>query len=135
MTARPGRADPRQREHRTRSRRGEVANAYTSAGRTGEAVELGEQVLADRERILGPEHPDTLEARGNLAASYWSAGRTDDAFELDERVLADFERILGDDHRSTLIARGNLASLVPVGGSHRRGDRASASASSPTTSS
>ena len=25
------------------------------------------QVLADRERILGPDHPDTLRARNNLA--------------------------------------------------------------------
>ena len=38
-----------------------------SAGRTGEAIAILERVAADMERLLGPEHPDTLDARGNLA--------------------------------------------------------------------
>jgi hypothetical protein len=33
-------------------------------------------VVADFERLLGGEHPDTLIARGNLAASYRHMGRT-----------------------------------------------------------
>ncbi len=36
------------------------------AGRPDEAVQLFEHVLADSERILGPEHPSTLSARANL---------------------------------------------------------------------
>ena len=31
---------------------------------------MSEQVLADRERILGPDHPDTLTSRSNLASAY-----------------------------------------------------------------
>ncbi|MFM9594175.1 tetratricopeptide repeat protein, partial [Streptomyces scabiei] len=67
------------------------------------------QVLADRERILGQDHPDTLRARHNLAVSYSTAGRTQDALDLHEQVLADRERILGQDHPDTLRARHNLA--------------------------
>ncbi|MER7924881.1 tetratricopeptide repeat protein [Streptomyces sp. NPDC096057] len=70
---------------------------------------MRERVLADYERILGDDHPDTLSARHNLANSYSDAGRVDDALNLRERVLADYERILGDDHPDTLTARHNLA--------------------------
>jgi Flp pilus assembly protein TadD len=67
-------------------------------------------VAADRERILGPEHPGTLSARANLAASYRLAGRTGEAIALLERVAADRARILGPEHPGTLTARANLAS-------------------------
>ncbi|MFB7672287.1 tetratricopeptide repeat protein, partial [Kitasatospora purpeofusca] len=33
--------------------RANLATSYTQAGRTGEAIVLGERVAADRERILG----------------------------------------------------------------------------------
>ncbi|MFF1969209.1 tetratricopeptide repeat protein, partial [Streptomyces sp. NPDC058232] len=47
------------------------------AGRTYEAIRLQEQVLADSERVLGPDHPGTLNAGNNLANLYLRAGRTD----------------------------------------------------------
>ena len=37
---------------------------------------MHEQTLADRERVLGPDHPDTLQSRNNLANAYQAAGRT-----------------------------------------------------------
>jgi hypothetical protein len=36
-------------------------------GRVDEAVTLYERTLADRQRILGVDHPDTLISRNNLA--------------------------------------------------------------------
>ncbi|MFB6679547.1 tetratricopeptide repeat protein, partial [Streptomyces sp. NPDC056390] len=36
-------------------------------GHHQEAADLHQQNLTDRERILGPEHPDTLRSRSNLA--------------------------------------------------------------------
>jgi tetratricopeptide (TPR) repeat protein len=73
------------------------------------AITVNERAAGDAERILGPEHPDTLMAHANLATSYRSAGRTSDALELLEQVLADRERILGPEHPDTLTARANLA--------------------------
>jgi len=32
-------------------------------------------VLADRERVLGGDHPGTLSSRSNLASAYQAAGR------------------------------------------------------------
>jgi tetratricopeptide (TPR) repeat protein len=73
------------------------------------AIVIGERLLADQERILGPDHPDTLTSRDNLASSYWAVGRTAEAITLDERTLADRERVLGPDHLDTLASRNNLA--------------------------
>jgi hypothetical protein len=39
---------------------------------------LHERTLADRERLLGPDHPDTLTSRNNLANAYQEAGRPED---------------------------------------------------------
>jgi hypothetical protein len=47
-----------------------VVSSYWSAGRTTDAIPLGESVLADRERILGADHPDTIAARKVLTG--WS---------------------------------------------------------------
>jgi len=37
-----------------------------AAAALSRAIELGERTLADRERLLGPDHPDTLASRNNL---------------------------------------------------------------------
>jgi tetratricopeptide (TPR) repeat protein len=44
-----------------------VANCYDEAGRRGEALKLREQVLALDRKVLGPEHPGTLNAMNKLA--------------------------------------------------------------------
>ena len=93
----------------TLTARNNLAGAYKSAGRFGEAIELYEQVLAEYERVLGSDHPDTLTVRNNLAGAYKSAGRLAEAVELFEQVLAEYERVLGSDHPDTLAARNNLA--------------------------
>ena len=74
-----------------------------------QAIEVAEPLLADRERVLGPDHPDTLTARNNLAEAYQAAGRAAEAIPLHERTLADRERVLGPDHPDTLTSRNNLA--------------------------
>ena len=80
-----------------------------AAGRTPEAISILEPVLAERERTLGPEHPDTLASRGNLANAYQAAGRVQDAIAILEPLLADLEQMLGAEHPNTLSTRGNLA--------------------------
>ena len=56
--------------------------AYQADGRTDEAIPLLEHTLADRVRVLGETHPDTLISRDNLAGAYRDAGRTDQATAL-----------------------------------------------------
>jgi tetratricopeptide (TPR) repeat protein len=76
---------------------------------TGLAIAAAEPLVADCERLLGAEHPDTLSSRSNLAVAYWAAGRTAEAVVLYEWVLADCERLLGAEYPDTLTARNNLA--------------------------
>jgi hypothetical protein len=61
--------------------RNNLAAAYQAAGRTAEAIALHERTLADFERVLGADHPDTLTSRSNLAEAYRAAadGRGDPA--------------------------------------------------------
>ena len=81
-----------------------------------DSIELYEQVLAERERVLGPDHPDTLTIRNNLAGAYYSVGRFGEAIELYEQVLADRVRVLGPDHPDTLTVRNNLAGAYKSAG-------------------
>lgn len=47
--------------------REELAFCLMAEDRTGEAVEQLELVATGRERMLGPEHPDTVTARERVA--------------------------------------------------------------------
>jgi tetratricopeptide (TPR) repeat protein len=72
------------------------------------AADLGTRVLADCERVLGADHPDTLVARDNLAEAY-SSGQMEEAVPLHERTLAGRQRVLGADHPDTLSSQEHLA--------------------------
>jgi hypothetical protein len=76
--------------------------------------------LAARERVLGPDHPDTLTSRNDLALGHRAVGRIDQAIALDEATLAARERVLGPDHRDTLTSRNNLAADYWAAGVTRR---------------
>ena len=79
------------------------------AGRRDEALKLMEEVLTLRRKVLGPEHPETLEAMSNLANSYGEAGRRDEALKLREEVLTLSRKVLGPEHPNTVQMMGNLA--------------------------
>src|SRR5271166_4591495 len=83
---------------------------------TPQAISVGEPLTADLERLLGPDHPDTLNSRNSLAAAYLAAGRVTDAIPLLEQTLATRERLLGPGHPRTLSSRSNLASAYRDGG-------------------
>jgi tetratricopeptide (TPR) repeat protein len=74
-----------------------------------QAIGQGRSLLADCERVLGGEHPDTLTSQNNLAQAYWAAGRPGEAIALHEATLATRERVQGTDHPSTLTSQNNLA--------------------------
>ena len=70
---------------------------------------MHEQILADRERVLGPDHPLTLTSRNNLAIAYRDAGRAAEAIQMDEQTFDIRARVLGLDHPHTLTTRNSLA--------------------------
>jgi tetratricopeptide (TPR) repeat protein len=74
-----------------------------------QALAIGQALAADSQRLLGPDHPDTLAVLNNLAQAYTSAGRPAEAIEILERTSAARERVLGAGHPDILVARNNLA--------------------------
>jgi tetratricopeptide (TPR) repeat protein len=81
-----------------------------------QAIAVGEPLVADFERVLGPDHPDTLTARNSLAAAYQAAGRAAEAIPLYEKILTACERLLGGDHPRTLNSRSSLAAVYAQAG-------------------
>jgi tetratricopeptide (TPR) repeat protein len=81
-----------------------------------QAVSFGEPLTADLEWVLGPDHPDTLNARNSLAAAYQAMGRVAEAIPLFEQTLIVRERLLGPDHPDTLTSRNNLANAYQDAG-------------------
>jgi tetratricopeptide (TPR) repeat protein len=77
--------------------------AYTSM------IAVDDATLAVQQRVLGPEHRDTLTSRSNVAAGYREVGRYDEAITLDEQTLATRQRVLGPNHPDTCASRNNLA--------------------------
>ena len=49
------------------------AHQYLQEGRDDLAIPLFEEVLAERVRVLGADHPESLAARTSLAGAYESA--------------------------------------------------------------
>jgi tetratricopeptide (TPR) repeat protein len=70
-----------------------------------------EQVLAIREQVLGPEHPDTATSLNNLALLLKDQGDYEAARPLYERVLTIWWQVLGPKHPWTVAVRNNLAML------------------------
>ncbi|MDP4512186.1 tetratricopeptide repeat protein, partial [Nonomuraea turcica] len=77
---------------------------------------MHEATLAERERVLGADHPHTLISRNNLARAYEAAGDLVRAIPMHEATLAERERVLGADHPHTLISRNNLARAYEAAG-------------------
>jgi tetratricopeptide (TPR) repeat protein len=84
---------------------------FLQRGRWRDAEPLAVHVMQVRERVLGPEHPDTLASVNNLAELYQGQGRYTEAEPLYQRALAARERVVGLEHPDTLTSVNNLAYL------------------------
>jgi tetratricopeptide repeat protein len=94
----------------------------STAGDAAAARDLFAALLPIRERVSGPEHPDTLTARGNLARFTGLAGDAAGARDLFAALLPIRERVSGPEHPDTLAARDELARWIErAGGGHGLG--------------
>ncbi len=86
-----------------------LVSCLTRQGLPDDDLLLAKQVLADRERTLGPEDPDTLLSANELGDFYSSIGDSATAEPLYRRAMEGLERKLGRDHPATLTSVHNLA--------------------------
>ncbi|WP_406729911.1 tetratricopeptide repeat protein [Streptomyces sp. GD-15H] len=94
-------------------------NAGLSLGRLGRWAEAGEvhrAVAAEREHLLGPEHPDTLASRYEVAFTLSRTGRAADALRAYTQVAEARIRAFGPDHPDALAARQEMAYVMAQSG-------------------
>jgi len=77
-------------------------------GHVQAARDLNQDTL-DRRRVLGPDHPDTLDSAHNLAIDLRLLGDAQAARDLNQDILDRRRRILGEDHPDTLRSANDLA--------------------------
>ena len=75
------------------------------------AMQLAEQCCADSERVLGPDHADTLARRVSLAHLYYRVGRVGDAVALLRDTVARSERVLPPGDPLTRTVHQSLANM------------------------
>lgn len=66
------------------------------------------EALEIRRRLLGSDHPDTLDSIKRMGYLYGRLGRHEQQELLYEEAIAGYRRVLGDLHPSTLNAIGNM---------------------------
>ncbi|KAJ6517602.1 hypothetical protein DFH09DRAFT_1195308 [Mycena vulgaris] len=75
---------------------------YMNAGKAEKANQLALTLVDDRRKLLGDDHPDTLEAICLLACTYDELGQFTNAEELLAGVLEKQKTILSDKHPDTM---------------------------------
>jgi len=73
-----------------------VGNAYSELGRYDSARPLLEAAVEARTRLLGRDHPDTIESIAALAQLGWRQSRFDEAVGLSHELLELRRRVYGD---------------------------------------
>ncbi len=73
---------------------------------------LSEQTLAARERVLGPEHHETMTSVNNLAVVYFELGRNKESEALRRRDLEVSIRTLGEEHPDSITTQANFGAFL-----------------------
>ena len=81
-----------------------------------DSIEMEQQLLKSYEKVLGPEHPSTVQTLINVAIGYQNIEDYDKAEQLFRRALDIREKILGPDHPKTVSILEGIASLLSTKG-------------------
>ena len=88
-----------------------LADRYHDLGLDKQALDLGQQILAERRRILGDEHPDTVNSIASVGVYLSSLGKWAESEPYKRDALEKSRRVLGDDHPDTLTRISSLGSF------------------------
>jgi hypothetical protein len=86
-----------------------LAGDYRLQGKYAQAEELDSKTLEIRRRVLGPEHPDTLDTISDIAAMYQRQGNYALAETYAARARAGRRHALGPEHPETMASAADLA--------------------------
>jgi non-specific serine/threonine protein kinase/serine/threonine-protein kinase len=85
---------------------------YLEQEKYAEAEALLRPALEATEKVLGPDHPNTIILVSNLGSAIRQLGRNDEARPYYERVLATHLKLNGPEHYMSVAAESNLALLL-----------------------
>lgn len=100
----------------------EQAYEAEEAGQNETAIALAEQAVLRTKRLLGENHPDTLESKGELGYMYLEQGRFEKAEPVLLRTFELRTSVLGDKHPDTLRSMDDLATLLRRDGRHKEAE-------------
>jgi tetratricopeptide (TPR) repeat protein len=89
-----------------------IGNTYRSLGKYNDAESHLVESLAVRRRVLGDEHPSTLESIGAMGGLLSNQGKYEEAMPYYVEALETRRRVLGDEHPSTLWSIGAMGGLL-----------------------
>ncbi|KAK1656993.1 hypothetical protein BDP55DRAFT_43077 [Colletotrichum godetiae] len=95
-----------------------IGESNNLLGKYAEAEQIHRQTLELREKVLGPENPDTLTSMDNLAVVLGSQGKYDEAEQMHRQTLELREKVLGPENPDTLISMNNLAVVLESQGKY-----------------
>ena len=95
-----------------------IAGSYALLGKYREAELMYRQTLDLREKVLGEEHPSTLDSMNNLAAVLQQQGKYEEAEQMHRQTLDLREKVLGEEHPDTLASMNNLALVLQQQGKY-----------------
>jgi tetratricopeptide (TPR) repeat protein len=93
-----------------------AGQSLAAARMTGPAVTWWQEVAVRSQRLLGPDHPDTLIAAGQLTDALVAAGQHADAVHCARWVLDGRDRVLGPGHPASIAARISLGRALASSG-------------------
>ena len=93
-----------------------AGHSTVAARLAGPAVAWWQDVAARCERLLGPDHHDTLFAAGQLADALLAAGQAADSVRCSRWVLDHRDRVLGPLHPAAIAARVSLGRALAACG-------------------
>ena len=91
-------------------------------GESARAEPLYQEALRIRQRVLGPEHPDTAQSLNNLASLYQDMGEYAKAEPLYQEALRIRQKVLGPEHPETATSINNLAALYQDMGEYAKAE-------------
>ena len=97
-----------------------LAIVYGELGQPDEMLPLAIQALSIREKIIGPEHPDTADSLSNLADIYRELGQGEKSLPLDLRALAIREKVFGESSPKVAQSLGNMATFFSNKGDNQK---------------
>ena len=90
----------------------EIADLLVAQGNYGDAEKLIRGVIEVRARILGPEHPDTLDSRDRLIYALTRQSKFAEAEAEARGAIKLREQVLGPEHVDTTTSRYYLADVL-----------------------